>query len=417
MKSIRPEPGAWRRAFVPIVVLVAALFALLPAAALAADPISWSVTESKYGATPGLAPDTAFQAVPGPFAGIGMTAGAPKAYGMGIWQAAQSIYMFGFTNTKQVSAPPTMPQTDLAGKDIDTGTQLELKFTKTAGQRIDYFAVVCDTDARVTVEPEAGKTLTNASYFIVKATIVRPVKSASGQPDGGAFGLIANLSPAAAEDYMGAVFATTMHWVDVKPPTITSAGVAGLNADGFNGVTATFDGIFPPELLTKMGITDPANVLGYIDATQILPASTAATFEYKGTGADWNSGWYKYRLTNSMWSTHNVLYGRAVVFTPTVTLKLSGLTSGAMRLGRRVTAKGRVTPTSLAGSQVKLTVQKKRSARWVTVKRVARTISATGAYIWKYKPAAKGAYRMRATIARTVAHTAAKTKWRSFKVK
>jgi Carboxypeptidase regulatory-like domain len=102
---------------------------------------------------------------------------------------------------------------------------------------------------------------------------------------------------------------------------------------------------------------------------------------------------------------------------PTVTLKLSGLTSGAMRLGKSVTAKGKVTPTSLAGSKVKLTVQKKRSARWVAVKSVARTISASGAYIWKYKPTRRGAYRMRATIAKSAAHTAAKTKWLMFKVK
>ena len=102
--------------------------------------------------------------------------------------------------------------------------------------------------------------------------------------------------------------------------------------------------------------------------------------------------------------------------TATVTLKLSGLRSGAMKLGRRVTAKGTVTPTRLAGSKVKLTVQK-RGARWVTLKSVARTISASGAYSWKYKPARRGAYRMRATIAKTVAHTAATTKWRTFKVK
>jgi len=106
-----------------------------------------------------------------------------------------------------------------------------------------------------------------------------------------------------------------------------------------------------------------------------------------------------------------------VLFRPKVTLRLSGLTSGVMRLGRRVTAKGVVTPTSLAGSQVKLTVQKKQGTRWVKVKRVARTISATGAYSWKYKPAKRGAYRMRATIAKTARHTAAKTVWRSFKVK
>jgi len=109
-------------------------------------------------------------------------------------------------------------------------------------------------------------------------------------------------------------------------------------------------------------------------------------------------------------------WGPSVV-TPTVTLKLSGLTSGVMRLGKSVTAKGKVTPTSLAGSKVKLSVQKKRGARWVTLKSVKRTISTTGAYSWKYKPVRRGAYRMRATIGKTVAHTAAKTKWRAFRVK
>ena len=82
-----------------------------------------------------------------------------------------------------------------------------------------------------------------------------------------------------------------------------------------------------------------------------------------------------------------------------------------------MTAKGKVTPASLVGSKVKLQVQKKKARKWVTLKTVRRTISATGAYSWKYKPAKRGAYRMRATIARTTTHTAAKTPWRGFKVK
>jgi len=106
-----------------------------------------------------------------------------------------------------------------------------------------------------------------------------------------------------------------------------------------------------------------------------------------------------------------------VVVTPKVTLKLSGLRSGALKLGKRVTAKGRVTPTSLAGSKVKLSVQKKKGAKWVTVKSTSRTIGLSGAYSWKYKPAKRGAYRMRATIAKSAAHTAAATPWRKFKVK
>ncbi len=107
----------------------------------------------------------------------------------------------------------------------------------------------------------------------------------------------------------------------------------------------------------------------------------------------------------------------AVLLRAKVTLRLRGLTSGVMRLGRRVTAKGVVTPASLAGSSVTLTVQKKQGTRWVRVRRVARTISATGTYGWSYKPAKRGAYRMRATIARTAVHTSATTTWRAFRVR
>jgi hypothetical protein len=115
--------------------------------------------------------------------------------------------------------------------------------------------------------------------------------------------------------------------------------------------------------------------------------------------------------------TYSLTVTRAALVTPKLTLKLSGLTGGVLKFGKRLTAKGAVTPTSLVGSKVKLTVQQKKHRTWVKVKGVARTIGATGAYSWKYKPAKKGSYRMQATIAKTVAHTAATTKWLKFKVK
>jgi subtilisin family serine protease len=106
-----------------------------------------------------------------------------------------------------------------------------------------------------------------------------------------------------------------------------------------------------------------------------------------------------------------------IVVTPTVTLKFSGLKSGAMKLGRSVTATGNVTPTSLAGSKVTLTVQLKEGAVWVKVKTASATISLTGTYRWRYEPANKGAYRMQAAIAKTEPYTAATTKWLTFMVK
>jgi photosystem II stability/assembly factor-like uncharacterized protein len=101
----------------------------------------------------------------------------------------------------------------------------------------------------------------------------------------------------------------------------------------------------------------------------------------------------------------------------TLTLKLSGLRSGALKHGRRVTAKGTVRPRSLVGRKVTLSVQRKRGHKWVTVKTVRRTIRAKGAYSWAYRPSKRAAYRLRAAVAKTVKTAAARTKWRTFKVK
>lgn len=100
-----------------------------------------------------------------------------------------------------------------------------------------------------------------------------------------------------------------------------------------------------------------------------------------------------------------------------MTLKLSGLAGGVLRLGKRLTATGQVTPTSLAGGAVTLTVQRQGSGTWHRVSTALRTISPSGAYSWTYKPAKRGTYRLQATIAKTATNAAATTKWSSFKVK
>jgi len=108
---------------------------------------------------------------------------------------------------------------------------------------------------------------------------------------------------------------------------------------------------------------------------------------------------------------------RCVVVKPTLTLKVSGLRSGSIKLGKSVTAKGIVTPISLAGSKVTLTAQLKKGTKWVKAKIASALITSTGAYSWKYKPAKKGTYRMQSTIANTATNAAATTKWLAFKVK
>jgi photosystem II stability/assembly factor-like uncharacterized protein len=107
---------------------------------------------------------------------------------------------------------------------------------------------------------------------------------------------------------------------------------------------------------------------------------------------------------------------RYVVVTPKLSLKLSGLRRGALRLHKRVTVKGAVKPSVLAGDKVRLTLQK-RAGKWRTVKTAVLTIRNGGACSWTYKPAKRGAYRLQVTIAKTATHTDAKTKWLAFKVK
>ena len=115
--------------------------------------------------------------------------------------------------------------------------------------------------------------------------------------------------------------------------------------------------------------------------------------------------------------TYGVTVTRAAALVPKLTVKLSGLTGGALKLGKSLTAKGTVTPTSLAGSTVTLTVQRKQGGKWLKVTSLTPTISAKGAYSAIYKPAKKGSYRIEATIAKTATNAAAATKWRAFKVK
>jgi hypothetical protein len=76
-----------------------------------------------------------------------------------------------------------------------------------------------------------------------------------------------------------------------------------------------------------------------------------------------------------------------------------------------------VTPSRFARSKVKLTVQRKKGTRWVTLKSVTRSSSATGAFSWKYKPGKRGSYRLQAAVAKTTKTAGAATKWRTFKVR
>jgi hypothetical protein len=134
-----------------------------------------------------------------------------------------------------------------------------------------------------------------------------------------------------------------------------------------------------------------------------IPQGTAKTVSYKVTA--WADGVPAKTVTRSL--------ALPAVTAPKLTLKLSGLRRGVLSLGKSVTAKGVVTPSRYVGAALTLTVQKKKGARWITVKTKTLTINALAKYSWRYKPKKLGAYRELAALT----SGDATSPWRTFKVK
>jgi hypothetical protein len=305
---IRGISTARCRRLLPLLCGVLLLTLLLAPAAFAngVSPITWSPGASTYGS-----PGTAFMPAPLPAPpGMGTTLPGPvMAYGAGYWDG--EVYAMGFINSMPTTQSlPAMAQTELAGGPLAAGTPLALTFEKAAGQKIDSVAILGDPNALVSIEPADPATLAASNTFTVHATVTDPVASLSGDA-GAAFGLIVDCSSNPVRDFQGSMFVTNMHWLDIDPPTFNATGVAGLSAHGQNGVEATFDGIFAPAFLTSMGFTDFTQVQGYVDLTAVTGwAGAALTVPGVGDGSLWPAGSWKYRITNSNWCTHDILFGR-----------------------------------------------------------------------------------------------------------
>jgi hypothetical protein len=97
-----------------------------------------------------------------------------------------------------------------------------------------------------------------------------------------------------------------------------------------------------------------------------------------------------------------------------LTLKLSRT---RLALGNSLKAYGKLRPASVAASTVKLTVQRRVNGIWRTVRSASAATDGSGAYAWRHKPSRRGSYRLRTTLAATVAHTSARTGWAAFSVR
>ena len=107
---------------------------------------------------------------------------------------------------------------------------------------------------------------------------------------------------------------------------------------------------------------------------------------------------------------------KVLATTAKLSLTVSGLAHGGLRLGRRLTMKAALSPANLAGGKITFTMQHKRSGKWRTVSASVRSTSSSGRCDLGCKPGSRGAYRVRVTIGHTSTNTAATTTWHYFTV-
>ena len=167
--------------------------------------------------------------------------------------------------------------------------------------------------------------------------------------------------------------------------TITGTGFTGATAVSFNGTAATS---FTAVSDTQITATVPAG-------------TTSGTVTVTAPGGQ-------------VTSTTSFVVTPA---TAKLTLTVGGLSGGAVKLGKSVTAKGSLSPVSLAGGKVTLTVQRNAGGVWHKVGASSLTVGASGVYSHAYKPSVRGSSRMHTTLASSATHTAATSSWCSFTVK
>lgn len=202
---------------------------------------------------------------------------APTGAYYGGVQSDANTYVFGFTSF--AGAPSQTSHYNLSGTSLTAGTALTLTFTGLGGTP-DFIAY---TGGALQSYSYSGGTLT------MTVSTIDPVASASdttGATLGSAFGLM--IRTGSAENYAGTVFRTDMYWGDVSVLQNYSGTnfIAGLNAAGQNGSTATFAAYLPISFLNANGIFSPADCEAYLQKNSVSGVQLGGITREVYTGAN-----------------------------------------------------------------------------------------------------------------------------------
>lgn len=262
-----------------------------------------------------------FQVGGSPDGGVLLANGTtPNGLYFGSAQPDANTFVFGLTSAANITSTANY---NLSGA-LAAGTNLTLTFSG-VNSRPDYIAYT-------------GGALTAYSYNSTAKTLtlstntVDPVASASDPTSNllqSTFGLM--IVSGSAHNFAGTVFQTGMFWDDVSPLANYSGTsfLAGVNANGINGQSASFYAYLPTSFLGAAGITEPdharavvqkstgsGTVLNnlsidiYAAASPSLPAQQttwlyrgASQFDFNGGG---NDDFIVATYTNSSWSDANM---------------------------------------------------------------------------------------------------------------
>ena len=115
-------------------------------------------------------------------------------------------------------------------------------------------------------------------------------------------------------------------------------------------------------------------------------------------------------VTNPNGSPHH----NAAAVTPTITIQAAS----SIKLKKTIKIQGKVTPVTLAGKSVIITIQMKSGAIWKPAKVGSATIAAvTGNYVYTYKPTKKGTYQVQTSMIAASGVKPGASPWKTFKVK